>query len=78
MAGPINKDLAEDDMNREEIEKDQVITHKTCAIDPSFITKQMQNEERHVTNILHTSPKSSQTECSTSSAIQPTTKKSLK
>jgi len=69
VADPINEDLVEDDMIREEIEKDQVITHNTCETDPSLPTEHMQNEERHVTNILNTSSKSSQEECSTSSMI---------
>ena len=38
----------------------------------------MQDEERHVTHILHTSSKSFETESSTSSVIQPTTKKKRK
>ena len=39
---------------------------------------QMQNEERHVTHILHTSSKSFEAECSTSSVIQLATKKKRK
>lgn len=62
-------------MIKEEIKKGQVITNDTCATDPSFLTEQMQNEERHVTHILHTSPENFEAECSTSSVIQPTTKK---
>ena len=58
--------------------KDQVITHGTCEIDPSSLTGQMQNEERHATHILHTSSESGEAESSTSSAIQPATKKKRK
>jgi len=36
---------------------------------------QMQDEERHVTHILHTSPESFEAECSTSLVIQPAIKK---
>jgi len=58
--------------------EDQVITHGTCEIDPSSLTGQMQNEERHVTHILHTSFESFEAESSTSSVIQPATKKKHK
>ena len=61
-------------MVKEEIKKGQVITHDTCATDPSFLTEQMQNEERNVMHILHTSSENFEAECSTSSVIQPTTK----
>lgn len=37
-----------------------------------------QNEERHVMHILHTSSKSFEVECSTSSEIQPATMKRRK
>lgn len=36
----------------------QIITHDTYEIDPSSLTGQMQNEERHITHILHTSSES--------------------
>lgn len=58
--------------------EDQVITHGTCEIDPSSLTGHMQNEERHVTHILHTSCESFEAENSTSSVIQPATKKKCK
>jgi len=56
-------------MIKEEILKGQFITHDNCATDPSFLTEQMQNEERHVTHILHTSSESFEAKCSTSSVI---------
>ena len=58
--------------------KDQAITHDTCETDPSFLTEQMKNEERHVMHILHTSSESFEAECSTSSVIQLATKKRRK
>ena len=58
--------------------EDQVITHGTCEIDPSSLTGQMRNEERHVTHILHTSSESFEAECSMSSMIQPARKKRRK
>jgi len=39
---------------------------------------QMQNEERHVMHILHTSSESFEIECSTSLVIHPATKKKCK
>jgi len=68
-ANSINQDLTKNDMIEEEIKKGQVITHDTCATDPSSLTEQMQNEGRHVMHILHTSSKSFEAECSTSSVI---------
>ena len=58
--------------------EDQVITHGTCEIDPSSLAGQMQNEEKHVTHILHTSSESFEAESSTSSVIQPATKEKCK
>jgi len=58
--------------------EDQVITHGTCEIDPSSLAGQMQNEEIHVTHILHTSSESFEAKSSTSSVIQPATKKKRK
>lgn len=49
--------------------EDQVITHDTCETDPSFLAEQVQNEERHVMHILHTSSESFEAECSRSSVI---------
>lgn len=77
-ANSINKDLTKNDMIKEEIKKGQVKTHDTCATDPSFLTEQMQNKERHVSHILNTLSKSFEVECSTSSMIQPTRKKRRK
>ncbi|CAA3004857.1 Hypothetical predicted protein, partial [Olea europaea subsp. europaea] len=58
--------------------EDQVITHGTCEIGPSSLTGQMQDEERHVMHILHTSSESFEAESSTSSVIQLATKKKCK
>jgi len=58
--------------------EDQVITHGTCEIDPSSLVGQMQNEEIHVTHILHTSSESFEAESSTLSVIQLATKKNAK
>ena len=60
------------------LHKREIITHGTCEIDPSSLTGQMQNEERHVTHILHTSSESFEAESSTSSVIQPAMKKKRK
>lgn len=51
----INKNQVDACMFDPLIIKDQVITHDTCDTDPSFLTEQMQNEERCVMHILHTS-----------------------
>ena len=66
----IEKWLIEGDLDKRKTKGNQVNT--------SPLTEQMQNEERHVTHILFTSFESSQAECSTSSTIQSSTKKSLK
>jgi len=58
--------------------EDQVITHGTCEIDPSSLAGQMQNEERRVTHILHTSSESFEAESSTSSVTQLARKKKRK
>ena len=58
--------------------EDQVITQSTYETDLSSLIGQMQNEERHVTHILHTSSESFEAESSTSSVIQSTAKKKHK
>lgn len=55
--------------------EDQVITHGTCEIGPSSLAGQMQNEEIHVTHILHTSSESFEAESSMPSVIRPSKKK---
>jgi len=52
--------------------------HGTCEIDPSSLIGQMQNEERHVMHILHTSSERFEAKSSTSSVIQLATKKKRK
>ena len=87
----IEKWLIEGDLDKREINnkvdahtvnppviEDQVITHGTSEIDPSSLAGQMQNEERHVTHILHTSCESFEVESSTSSVIQLAMKKKRK
>lgn len=74
----IDKNQVDAHMVNPPVIEDQVITHNTCETDLSFLTEQMQNEERRVMHILHTSSESFEAECSTSSVIQPATKKSAR